>query len=56
MTLDAATPANICAAASSANFRVPLAAGDGSGNPRRKTDAGSGATMDIVDAFLKDEV
>lgn len=42
-----ATPANIRAAASSANFRFPHAAGDGSGKFRRIDSSGSGATIRI---------
>lgn len=49
---DAATPANIWAAANSANFRVPHAAGEGSGNPPRRTVPASGATIDIVDFLI----
>ena len=45
---DAATPANILAAAISASFRFPQAAGDGSGNlPRLVAASCSGALMDM---------
>ena len=51
---DAATPANICAAANSANFRVPHAAGEGSGNPPRSTVPASGALMDMAVFLVAD--
>jgi hypothetical protein len=50
---EAATPANILAAAISASFRFPQAAGEGSGNfPRLVAASCSGATIFMEKALL----
>ena len=53
VTADPTTPANICAAAISSIFRLPHAAGLGSGNfPSWTMSSWVGATMEMVDALV----